>query len=1015
MDNQADGKIIVDTEINSEGFKAGSTELKRAIRSLGNTVNGLGPTFRKALSGSDSAMQEFTKQADALRFSIADIESKMDVLANTKTPTKEFAKLCAEAQKVDAKVKSLEDRLAKMEALGTSVTSKAYQNLCYDLDVAKGKAWDLHTAMQQLVATGNSHISGVDTQEYAQLSAQLNSAKNELSSMEAQEAKVERKAHGIGAAFRKVGTAIGTAAKAVGGTLINGLKKVLLATKKLISSNNLYGKSLSKLRSTLGRFSIGLLGVRAVYGILQKAVQSYMNANQGLANQLSSCWTSLGNLLGPLITKIINMVSTAIAYVTAFLKLLGMTGSAASNAVEGAGGAAEDAQRSIAGFDEINKLSDKSSSGSGSSSATIEDASLPDWTQLMIEQIKSGNWAAAANTLTHALNGMVASVDWANVGNNIAYWIDGALGFLATAITSFDWNNLGTSLGIAINNLVYGVDWGNLGVVLGAKLFSLVEGLGGLFATLDWSAVGKSIADSIMGLWNSIDWKQAASTLSSGIVGILSSLSNAIKNVDWQKLGNDIATFIANIDYGGIFTTLSEGLGSALGGLATFVWGLIQDAWASVVAWWYDVAYEDGSFTIEGLLQGIWDGICNIGQWIVENIFTPFINGFKAAFGIHSPSTVMAEQGGFIIEGLLQGITAAWSAITTFFGNALASVKATLSNAWDSIKSAASSAWSAVSSTVSNAWANISTAVSDKVSSIKSAVANGWSNVKSTISNTVSTISSTVSSKWSSISSTINSKVSSIKSTVSTGFNNVKSSITSKMSSAMSTIKNLGWSGVGSAICSGIGNGISSGWNWLKDKVSSVASSLLSAAKSALGIHSPSRLFRDVVGLNIGYGIGEGIAESEGSVIHTVAGVADAIAEEFNSGSYSIGNIGVDSNGNVVRGLDNFSSAITDSFTKLMDRLQNIAQSVTFTAPAVMSTAIPYSAATSAERISGGGSSDNFTEFSSDVDERLADVTYQLKQILAGIRALNLNIDLDALADAITQQQRSKLRNFGGV
>ena len=231
----------------------------------------------------------------------------------------------------------------------------------------------------------------------------------------------------------------------------------------------------------------------------------------------------------------------------------------------------------------------------------------------------------------------------------------------------------------------------------------------------------------------------------------------------------------------------------------------------------------------------------------------------------------------------------------------------------------------------------------------------------------------------------------------------------------MSTIKNLGWSGVGSAICSGIGNGISSGWNWLKDKVSSVASSLLSAAKSALGIHSPSRLFRDVVGLNIGYGIGEGIAESEGSVIHTVAGVADAIAEEFNSGSYSIGNIGVDSNGNVVRGLDNFSSAITDSFTKLMDRLQNIAQSVTFTAPAVMSTAIPYSAATSAERISGGGSSDNFTEFSSDVDERLADVTYQLKQILAGIRALNLNIDLDALADAITQQQRSKLRNFGGV
>ena len=72
-----------------------------------------------------------------------------------------------------------------------------------------------------------------------------------------------------------------------------------------------------------------------------------------------------------------------------------------------------------------------------------------------------------------------------------------------------------------------------------------------------------------------------------------------------------------------------------------------------------------------------------------------------------------------------------------------------------------------------------------------------------------------------------------------------------------------GWSGVGSNICNGIANGISSGWSWLKNKVSSLASSLLSAAKSALGIHSPSRLFRDEIGLNIGYGVGEGVEASQ--------------------------------------------------------------------------------------------------------------------------------------------------------
>ena len=68
------------------------------------------------------------------------------------------------------------------------------------------------------------------------------------------------------------------------------------------------------------------------------------------------------------------------------------------------------------------------------------------------------------------------------------------------------------------------------------------------------------------------------------------------------------------------------------------------------------MAYEDGKFTIKGLLNGIWEALKNIGQWIKEHIFQPFIDGFKKAFGIASPSKVMAEQGGFVIDGLLNGI-----------------------------------------------------------------------------------------------------------------------------------------------------------------------------------------------------------------------------------------------------------------------------------------------------------------------------------------------------------------------
>lgn len=67
---------------------------------------------------------------------------------------------------------------------------------------------------------------------------------------------------------------------------------------------------------------------------------------------------------------------------------------------------------------------------------------------------------------------------------------------------------------------------------------------------------------------------------------------------------------------------------------------------------------------------------------------------------------------------------------------------------------------------------------------------------------------------------------------------------------------------IGSNIVSGIWNGISSGWNWLTNKVSSLARSLLGAAKDALGIHSPSKEFADEVGRWIMPGVGKGLDKS---------------------------------------------------------------------------------------------------------------------------------------------------------
>ena len=67
---------------------------------------------------------------------------------------------------------------------------------------------------------------------------------------------------------------------------------------------------------------------------------------------------------------------------------------------------------------------------------------------------------------------------------------------------------------------------------------------------------------------------------------------------------------------------------------------------------------------------------------------------------------------------------------------------------------------------------------------------------------------------------------------------------------------------IGGNIVSGIWNGISSGWNWLTNKISNLANSLLDAAKDALGINSPSKEFADKVGRWIMPGVGKGLDKS---------------------------------------------------------------------------------------------------------------------------------------------------------
>ncbi len=110
----------------------------------------------------------------------------------------------------------------------------------------------------------------------------------------------------------------------------------------------------------------------------------------------------------------------------------------------------------------------------------------------------------------------------------------------------------------------------------------------------------------------------------------------------------------------------------------------------------------------------------------------------------------------------------------------------------------------------------------------------------------VEKIKKAISDSWSSLLSLAGSKVQELKSKFLEGVKN--------------------FSEIGSSIIDGIKKGIQNGWKALKEYVSNQAKSLLDSAKRALGIHSPSRAFADLVGAQIPAGIAMGIENNLGVI-----------------------------------------------------------------------------------------------------------------------------------------------------
>lgn len=631
-------------------------------------------------------------------------------------------------------------------------------------------------------------------------------------------------------------------------------------------------------------------------GTFAQSMDRLATSGQYLKNSLGAMAAPIINALAPAIDFVIDKIVTLLNFINMlFARLSGASSFTAAkknatsygDSLEKAGGSAAKAAKEIrdatTGIDELNIIMQKDDTGGGGGGgggadygSMFEelpiDNSVSDFADKLKQAFDNANWKELGTLIGGKVNEVIDSIDYAAVGSKLGWGINGAIQTVYYFLDTVNFTNIGKHVAEMLNNAFAEIDFAYIGRLMVKAATIIPDVLIGGLMELDWGLVAKSASDILIGLFDEItkwfkkyDWSEIGSTL-------------------WQK----IKDLLANIDYGGIASSFFTYLGTAIRSAVQFLGGFFGSIGADIKNWWdTEIAGQDWKETAGNLLSAIGEGFVNIGTWVFDhiidpfctallgenvwadvkqagsdmwagftkgitdffndpggwiktNIVDPFVSWIKDLFGIHSPSTVMAEIGGYIIEGLLNGILAPFKNIGKWVKDHIIDP---LVEAFED--SPVAEFMVGVKNTAETWWANVNTWWDRKVGAVKSFTTNVVNNATTWWNNTKTW--------WSGKVGAVQQFTTSVKNEASTWWSNVKTWWSGKVGAVQqftTSVKNdsltwwsnvkTWWSGKVGAVqqfTTSVKNEASTWWSnvktWWSGKVGAVQSFTVGVVNSA--------------------------------------------------------------------------------------------------------------------------------------------------------------------------------------
>lgn len=432
---------------------------------------------------------------------------------------------------------------------------------------------------------------------------------------------------------------------------------------------------------------------------------------------------------------------------------------------------------------------------------------------------------------------------------------------------------------------------------LGGPVAMLKQMAGGLSlvktAQTAWSTATK-MATAVQGAFNAVI---AANPIGAIVVGVAAFVAALVWFCTQTEVGRKVwaafTSFISSawqkaVDF---VTNLGQNI-------ANFFTQTLPNAFQSVIQWFQQLPSAIGT-ALSNLITsiGTWavsfgQSALQAGQQFVSNIANFLTNlpatiAYWLAYGITFVVLWAAQLGSQAISAGQQFL----SNLGTFFvqlpGNiwnwltsTVASVASWAAQMGANALSAGSRFLSNVGTFISQLPANVGSWLSGAVSAAASFVGRMASNAVNAGSRFLSSIGSYISQVPGRIGAGLSGAISAVGSFASSMASGALRAGQQFLSNLVNTLASIPGRmvSIGSQIVHGIISGITGSIGKVGSAILGGVKDAISGVKNFLGIHSPSRLFRDQIGRNIGLGLAQGISNSQAAVMSSMNGMASDIA-----------------------------------------------------------------------------------------------------------------------------------------